>query len=130
MNMNRRYHSSLIKKDKIIDLTDTGRRNKTSVVRDTQDDFMPAKVRSLNDAPTPPSRIITVVDEDKDLGRIPQGPNLVDPDSQFEEQLEAGGATIISSETYFPASRTTITKRSMKPEEHRAEQDRAYYLER
>jgi hypothetical protein len=90
MNMNKRY-SSMVKKEKIIDLTDTGRRNKTSVVRDTNTtEFPPAnnRIRSLNDSPSPPSNIIHLVDEDKDLGLIQQqGPNLVDPGGRYEEEL-------------------------------------------
>jgi hypothetical protein len=39
----------------------------------------------------------------------------------YEERLEAEGATIIDSTTFFPASNTRITKRSQTPEE-RAEQ--------
>lgn len=111
----------MVKKEKIIDLTDTGRRNKTSVVRDTNTtatEFSTInRIRSLSDAPSPPSNIIHLVDEDKDLGLIQQqGPNLVDPDGRYEEELEASGATVLNSTTYFPASRTTITKRSRTPE--------------
>ena len=47
-----------------------------------------------------------------------------DPDNGFEEKLEAEGAFIINSTTYFPASKQTVTWKSMTPAE-RAEQ-RAY----
>lgn len=43
--------------------------------------------------------------------------NLQDPDGQFEEELEAEGAFIIESTTRFPASGTTISKRSLTPKE-------------
>ncbi len=49
------------------------------------------------------------------------GPELVDPDGNYDEQLEATGATIIKSEVYFPASRTTITKRSLTRDESASE---------
>lgn len=58
----------------------------------------------------------------------PEPPKLIDPDGNFEEQLEAEGATIIDSTTYYPQSRTTISKRSQTPQEHAAEN--GYYLER
>jgi hypothetical protein len=59
----------------------------------------------------------------------PYVPEDIEPG--YEEQLEAHGATIIDSTTYFPASRQSLSKRSMTPQEH-AEQrtGTGYYLER
>ena len=47
-----------------------------------------------------------------------------DPEPWFEEQLDDNGATITQSITHFPASNTTLTKRSMTSEERRS----GYYL--
>lgn len=50
-----------------------------------------------------------------------------DPEPNYLSQLEATGATIIKSETYFPQSRQTVTTRSLTPEEHRAEREQQYW---
>lgn len=117
------------KKERIIDLTDYGRHNTMPVVRET-DDEIPV-LRSINDSSTDDIDPINFIAEDSSQGYPQSQPiNLVDPDGQYEEQLEAEGATIIDSTTYFPASKTTISKRSMTPEETAAERQGQYYLER
>jgi hypothetical protein len=42
-----------------------------------------------------------------------------DSEPDYEERLEAEGATVIESITDFPASNTTLTKRSQTPAEIR-----------
>ena len=117
------YKRSSIKRERVIDLTDIGRNNTTPVVRE---------LRSLNDLPPTQADAIDFVKEDRDIGTTnKQSPNLQDPDGPFfEEQLEAQGATILDSTTYYPASKISITKRSMTPEESAAERAGQYYLER
>lgn len=109
----------MIKRERIIDLTDMGRHNTTPVIRE---------LRSLSDSS--PADTINIINEnyEKDLEHS-DTPNLQDPDGQYEEELEAKGATILDSTTYYPASRTTITKRSMTPEESLANREQ-YYLDR
>ena len=109
--MNNRRNSNMIKKERIIDLTDRGRNNTTPVVRE---------LRSLSDQ-SPAARAsnaINFVNEERDIGTTnKQGPNLQDPDGNYEEQLEAEGAFIVQSTTYYPASGTTVTRRSQTPAE-------------
>jgi hypothetical protein len=63
-----------------------------------------------NDSP------VQIVTEDK--GTVYHEPDTPpDPDGDFEERLEAEGAFIINSTTYFPGSKTTITKKSYTPAE-------------
>jgi hypothetical protein len=52
--------------------------------------------------------------ESKLMRRMPE-----DPEPDYEERLEAEGATVIESITHFPASNTTLTKRSQTPAEIR-----------
>ena len=124
-----KYSNRFPKKRNVIDLTDTARRNHTPVVR------------NLDINPVTGARIYanTTSAEDRSLFRDPEknsqaGPTFImagedkgqaspepyipeDPEPQYEEGLEATRATIIKSETYYPASKTTITKRSMTPQE-------------
>lgn len=109
----------MIKRERVIDLTDIGRNNTMPVVRE---------LRSLSDQPVS-DNVINFVNEDRDIGHS-VSPDLQDPDGSYEEQLEAEGATIHESTTYYPASGTTITKRSMTPVESLAHKEREYYLER
>jgi hypothetical protein len=115
------------KKERIIDLTDIGRRNSMPVVRDN-DDEIPV-LRSINDSPTDAIDPVNFIAEDRDQGYSQPKP-LVDPDGQYEEQLEAEGATIINSTTYFPDSKRTITKRSQTPEERAEQRMFEYYNNR
>jgi hypothetical protein len=67
-----------------------------------------------------------VVEEDRGLGyHEPVTP--ADPEGDYEERLEAEGATIIDSTIFFPASNTRITKRSQTPEERAEERMYEYY---
>lgn len=112
----------MIKKERIIDLTDSNRNNTTPVIRELRSMSDPI-LGQANDS-------INFVNEDRDIGHS-MGPNLQDPDGNYEEELEAKGVTVLNSTTYYPASRTTITKRSMTPEESAAErQGQQYYLDR
>lgn len=75
-----------------------------------------------NDSP------VQFAEEDRGLGyHEPVTP--ADPEGDYEERLEAEGATIIDSTTFFPASNTRITKRSQTPEE-RAEQRMFEYYDK
>lgn len=65
----------------------------------------------------------TAENHDKELPNN-NGPFPKDPNGYYDEHLETTGATIIKSKVYFPASKTTITKRSMTPQPHRAERER------
>lgn len=99
--------------NQIIDLTDTGSHNQMKVVRsklDSKSDHLGAFAESP----------IEIISEDKGFIKIkfPQQPE--DPEPDFEERLEAEGATIIDSTIFFPASNTRITKRSQTPVERRA----------
>jgi len=96
----------MIKKERIINLTDSGRNNTTPVIRE---------LRSLSDPPTQ-ADTINFINEDRDIG-ITVGYSPPDPDGQFEEQLEAEGVTILNSTTYFPASKQTVTWKSKTPAE-------------
>jgi hypothetical protein len=109
-------------KEEIIDLTDTGNHNTMPVIRELEQDPVTGLVtmRSItdpkrnsafdNDSP------VQIVTEDK--GTVYHEPDTPpDPDGDFEERLEAEGAFIINSTTYFPGSKTTITKKSYTPAE-------------
>jgi hypothetical protein len=115
--------NSMIKKERIIDLTDSNRNNSTPVIRELRSMSDPIQGRA-NDS----INFVNAENNEKDLEH--ETLNLIDPDGQYEEQLEASGATILNSTTYYPDSRTTITKRSLTPEESAAERQQQYYLER
>ena len=112
------------RKEGIIDLTDFGNRNKTSVTRETRFRLDPkSDYIGVID-----SSAIHVIPEDKGLA-YSKPLELQDPEDSFEEQLETEGASIIESTTYFPASGTTVTKRSQTVEERAEERmfDNHYY---
>jgi hypothetical protein len=132
------------KRDRVVNLTDMGRHNsmKASLVRDLQDDGT-YKLRAVNwdgslipeENPEDPnsiegvegntssqqqqqrrqSQVFIVAHEAKgsSYSESYQPPTDIEPG--YEEYLEATGATIINSTTYFPASKTTISKRSQTP---------------
>jgi hypothetical protein len=111
--MTRRRITDKPLKHNIIDLTDSAMNNHTRVVRSRLD----AKSEHIGAFD---SIGLAVIPEDKGLAYSkPVEPQ--DPEDGYEERLEAEGATIIDSTTFFPASNTRITKRSQTPEE-RAEQ--------
>ena len=122
--MNRKYTNRCIRKEEVIDLTDTSGNNHTPVIRELEQDPVTGCV-TVRAAIDPPKNkyldgfegsVIQVIPEDRGLAYSkPQEPE--DPEGNCEEQLEAEGATT----TFFPASNTRITKRSQAPEE-RAEQ--------
>jgi hypothetical protein len=136
-----KYIEKRLKKDSIINLTDTGRHNNLRVVRDLQDDGT-YKLRQINwdgslipeENPQDPDAIgaaegnddydnnnksslpIFITYEDKGSGyEQPYQPQ--DIESGFEESLENRGATVHDSTTYYPASGITTRKRSMTHEE-------------
>jgi hypothetical protein len=125
--------SKAIKIEKVIDLTYIGHNNTMPVIRELEQDPVTSLVtmRSIidpdknsafgvNDSP------IQFADEDR--GRGYQEPvTPPDPEGDYEERLEAEGATIIDSTTFFPASNTRITKRSQTPEERAEQQMFEYY---
>jgi hypothetical protein len=112
-----------VRKEEVIDLTDIGHDNKMPVIRELDQDPVTGMVtmRSVtdpdknsafgaNDSP------VQFVEEDR--GSAYHEPiTPTDPDGNYEEQLEAEGAFIIDSTTYFPASKTTVTKKSQTPAE-------------
>lgn len=114
-------------KEEIIDLTDSGNRNKTSVIRaDNTRSILDPKSEHVGAFE---ASGILVIPEDKGLAYSkPYEPQ--DPDGDFEERLEAEGAFIIDSTTYFPASKTRITKRSQTVEERAQEREFNYYNDR
>ena len=70
---------------------------------------MMSQTRGAAFADTP----IHLIEEDKGQGfKEPIMPP--DPDNGFEEKLEAEGAFVINSTTYFPASKQTVTKKSQR----------------
>jgi len=121
------------KRDRIINLTDSGRHNHTRVVRDLQDDGT-YKLRAVNwdgslipeENPEDPNSLgategdmqpsIYIAHEDKGSS-YPQPEQPPDIEPGELERLENSGATIIDSTTYYPASRTTVSKRSMTHDE-------------
>jgi hypothetical protein len=124
------------KRDRIINLTDSGRHNTMSsvrVVRDLQDDGT-YKLRQVNwdgslipeENPQDPNCIegiegnvrpqIFLAQEDKGSS-YPQPYQPTDIEPGFEEHLGNTGATVHSSITYYPASGITTNKRSMTHDE-------------
>lgn len=108
------------RKEEIIDLTDIGHNNKMPVIRELEQDPVTGVVtmRSINDSPvsTLDNEPIQFIQEDKGQGyREPYTPPEIDGD--YESKLEAEGAFIIESKTHYPASNTTVTKRSQTPAE-------------
>lgn len=118
-------------KEEIIDLTDMGNHNKTSVIRaDNTRSILDPKSEHVG---TFDSTGIIVIPEDK--GYIEsklerQATTPEDPDGNYEEQLEAEGAFIIDSTTYFPASGTTVTRKSQTPAEIAEERGYHDFIER
>jgi hypothetical protein len=124
-----------MKKDSpIINLTDSGKHNNMRVVRDLQDDGT-YRLRQVNwDGSLIPEenyqdpnsivgaaegnipQIFITAHEDKGSS-YPEPYQPPDPEPGYEEQLEATGATIIKSETYYPKSGITTNKRSMTHDE-------------
>jgi hypothetical protein len=105
--MTRRRTTDKEQRNEIIDLTaDTGSHNQMKLVRSRLD----SKSEHLGAfADTP----IQIVQEDKGYlesklqRRMPE-----DSEPDYEQRLEAEGARVIESITFFPASLTWITKRS------------------
>lgn len=135
------------KKEKVINLTDSGRRNNIRVVRDLQDDGT-YRLRQVNwdgslipeDNPQDPNAIgaaegqqanglqspVFIAQEDKGSSYPqPYQPPEIEP--SYEEHLENTGATILDSTTYYPASKTIVSKRSMTPQEIAAERGYTQY---
>jgi hypothetical protein len=108
-------------KEEIIDLTDTGNHNTMPVIRELDQDPVTgmATMRSITDPPKNSAfdnEPVHFVEENKGTAyHEPYTPP--DPDGGYEEKLEAEGAFIIDSTTYFPASKTTVTKKSYTPAE-------------
>jgi hypothetical protein len=111
------------KREDIIDLVDFSGMNRTNAIRDTSP-------RSRLDLKTDylggfDSSGIEVIPEDRGYSDSKQQKSEpADPEPQEDERLEAEGAQIINSSTYFPASKTTLTKRSQTPEERAMERER------
>lgn len=123
-----------IKREQIIDLTDSARNNSTPVVRNLDVNpvtgartYTTAEDRSLFRDPERDSNnpiFIMTTSEDKGQSHPePYTPPEIEP--QDEERLENMGATIHDSTTYYPASRQSISKRSMTPQE--IADERGYY---
>jgi hypothetical protein len=144
---NRKYNNHIPKQDKIINLTDSHRRNSTPAIRQMDISVNPVTgthtytPTSRRRNPTNPNDMLSdsgstttfmIVPEDKGDGlstsKEQYQPPPTDPEPNADELLEAAGATILDSTTYFPASKQSLSKRSMTPAEHAAE--RGYYLER
>lgn len=125
------------KRDKIINLTDSGRHNNMHVrlVRDLQDDGT-YKMRQVNwdgslipkENPPDPNAIgategnqqspaFVITHEDKGSGYPPQPYQPPEIEHGYEEQLESTGATVHSSITHYPKSGITTNKRSMTHDE-------------
>jgi len=107
-NCNTVYDSSLVKLPRAARLV----RSTIGNERDSQMDF-----------------VVDTVPENKGL----QSPEdeydeKYNPEPMEDERLEMEGAHIINSTTYYPASNTTITKRSLTPQE--IAEERGYSLER
>jgi hypothetical protein len=91
------------KEERIVNLTYIGRHNRMPVVRELEadDGTTTTTILSINDPSSPikgNDSPIHFVTENKDL-RYSNIPNLVDPDGNYEEQLEATGAP--ESEAFF-----------------------------
>jgi hypothetical protein len=127
------------KRDKIINLTDTGRHNSMHVrlVRNLEDDGT-YRMRQMylngslvpEETPQDPNILegvegkqtslppVIVAHEDKGSGygnKKPYQPPEIE--TGYEEYLENMGATVLSSVTYYPDSRITTNKRSMTHDE-------------
>lgn len=134
---NQKYSNRFPKKENIIDLTDSAKNNKTPVVR-TLDVNPVTGARTYTDTDSAigdstfdnddndNSIPIIITGEDKGENPEPYTPPEIEP--QEEERLEAEGATIIDSTTYYPASKMSISKRSQTPQERADEM--GYSLER
>jgi hypothetical protein len=107
----RRITDRDLDKHQVIDLTDTGIHNQMKTIR-SRLDSKSEHIGAFNDSP------IDIIPEDKGYieskmqRQMPQ-----DPEPEFEESLEAEGATVLESITYFPASNTRLTKKSQTPAE-------------
>jgi hypothetical protein len=120
----RRMKNRRIRKreEEIIDLTDIGHNNSMPVIRELDQDPVTGLVtmRSITDSPTKNNAFndtpIHFVEEDKGQG-YPEPYTPADPEPEADERLEMEGAQIIDSTTYYPESRTTITKKSKTPAE-------------
>jgi hypothetical protein len=134
-NNNNKVTQRKQKQDKAITLVDIGRRNTMSVnrIRTFYIDENNNRIEYFGDVP-PNEAIesedsVEVVDREEIpfIGFIPDDRNkgntypepyqLPEIESGYEEGLEAGGATVIVSSTYYPASGVTISKRSMTHDE-------------
>ncbi|MGC2309273.1 MAG: hypothetical protein WA461_12790 [Nitrososphaeraceae archaeon] len=102
------------RKEEIVDLTDIGNHNHTTVVRDRDREGF--------------KHIIDIIPEDKMLStsKFPST-EVTDSEVGWEERLKAEGATIIDSTTYYPASNQRITKKSLTSAEIAEERMFNYY---
>lgn len=113
-NHNRKYNNRQPKKDHVIDLTDTSRRNSMPVIREL--DINPVtgcetvRVRAATDSGTSNDFSMFITVEDKGENPYPEPYPPQDPEPEYEERLEAEGATIHDSTTYFPASNRTLSR--------------------
>jgi hypothetical protein len=120
-------------KEEIIDLTDIGHNSSMPVIRELDQDPVTGLVtmRSATDPPKQGGAFndtpIHFVEEDKGQG-YPEPYTPPDPEPEADERLEMEGAFIINSTTYYPASKTTITKKSQTPAE--IAEERGYSLQR
>jgi hypothetical protein len=117
----RRKITDNVQKDEVIDLTDGAGTNQMKVVR-SKLDSKSEHLGAFADSP------IHIIPEDKGylesklLRKMPE-----DPEPDFERQLEAEGAQVIESITHFPASNTTLIKRSQTPAERVEQRILEYY---
>jgi hypothetical protein len=113
------------KEEEIIDLLDYGNHNTMPVIRELEQDPVTGLVtmRSVTDSAHGKdsafndSPVHFVAEEDRGQGYKKEPDPIPDPDGNYEEQLENEGAFIINSTTYYPASGTTVTKKSQTPAE-------------
>lgn len=127
----RKYTNRRIRKEEVIDLTDTSGNNSMPVIRELEQDPVTGLV-SMRSATDPPKQggafddtPIHFVEEDKGQGYSePYTP--ADPEPETDERLEMEGGFIINSTTYFPASNTRVTKKSKTPAE--IAEERGYSL--
>ena len=103
------------KKEDIVDLIDYSGMNRTSAIDTRPRSRLDLKTDYLGGFD---SSGIEVISEDRGYSDSKkQRLEPEDPEPRSEEGLEAEGASIIQSSTYFPASKTTLTKRSQTVEE-------------
>ena len=132
----------MIKKEEIIDLTDSSHNNTMPFIKELSNEEANLIDDNDNNNDTDDENLPSVIPEDtvkKRYELVFQTANEdrikgidhhlsshfpEDPEPWFEEQLDDNGATITQSITHFPASNTTLTKRSMTSEERRS----GYYL--